>query len=221
MPAPRAAPSSIPRPSSRPSRAPLLPLALLAALVLALLVPSPALGEAPGGTVAGAMAAQRPARPVGAAPAREDEAHRRTRYVWPTGGPAAVVEGFDPPAVTWGRGHRGVDLALAAGSPVRAAGAGTVAFAGVVAGRPVVSVEHAGGIRTTYEPVEPSVQAGQAVAPGQVVGTLLPGHRSDGVDALHWGARTGKKSYIDPLRLLRPPVIRLKPTAPTGAARTH
>ena len=37
------------------------------------------------------------------------------------------------------------------------------------------------------------------------------GHRSDGVDALHWGARTGPKTYVNPLRLLRPAVIRLKP----------
>ena len=45
----------------------------------------------------------------------------------------------------------------------------------------------------------------------QVIGTLLPGHRADGVDALHWGARTGPKTYVNPLRLLDPPVIRLKP----------
>ena len=133
------------------------------------------------------------------------------RYQWPTGAPATVVEGFDPPAAVWSAGHRGVDLALAAGSPVLAAGDGTVIFAGVVAGRPVVSIDHADGIRTTYEPVEPSVAAGDAVRRGQAIGVLVAGHRSDGADALHWGARTGAKSYIDPLRLLRPAVIRLKP----------
>ena len=185
--------------SSRPRHALLAPVALLAALALALLVPSPAAGAPPVGGGTGAAAAH--SGPASAPVAREDDARRRTRYVWPTGGPVAVVEGFDPPAVVWGSGHRGVDLALAAGSPVRAAGAG----------RPVVSIDHAGGIRTTYEPVEASVSAGEAVSAGQVIGTLAPGHRSDGVDALHWGARTGKKSYINPLRLLRPPVIRLKP----------
>ena len=70
----------------------------------------------------------------------------RPAYTWPTGGPAAVLEGFDPPAVVWGSGHRGVDLALAAGSPVLAAGDGTVVFAGMVAGRPVVSIDHADGM---------------------------------------------------------------------------
>ena len=53
--------------------------------------------------------------------------------------------------------------------------------------------------------------AGDAVRRGQAIGVLVAGHRSDGADALHWGARTGAKSYIDPLRLLRPAVIRLKP----------
>ncbi|WP_244963387.1 M23 family metallopeptidase [Actinomyces trachealis] len=135
----------------------------------------------------------------------------RQRYDWPTPGPAPVLQRFDPPAVVWGAGHRGVDLALAAGSPVRCAGDGVVAYAGMVAGRPVVSVDHADGIRTTYEPVEAQVTAGQAVVRGQVLGTLVAGHRSDGTDALHWGARTGRHSYVDPLRLLRPAVIRLKP----------
>ena len=135
----------------------------------------------------------------------------RGRYQWPTGAPATVVEAFDPPAVVWGRGHRGVDLAAAEGTQIRSAAAGRVAFAGMVAGRPVVSVDHADGIRTTYEPVEPTVGAGEAVGAGQVIGTLLPGHRSDGVCALHWGARTGPKTYINPLRLLQPAVIRLKP----------
>ena len=133
------------------------------------------------------------------------------RYQWPTGTPATVVEGFDPPAVAWGRGHRGVDLAAAEGTQIRSAAAGTVAFAGMVAGRPVVSIDHTDGIRTTYEPVEPTVGAGDTVDVGQVIGTLLPGHRSDGVCALHWGARTGPKTYINPLRLLQPAVIRLKP----------
>lgn len=140
-------------------------------------------------------------------------------WQWPTGAPAAVLEGFDPPAVVWGAGHRGVDLALAAGSPVLAAGSGTVAFAGMVAGRPVVSIDHAGGIRTTYEPVEAVVCAGQQVAAGQVIGTLRAGHRADGVDALHWGARTGPKTYINPLRLLERAVIRLKPLGAAGRTR--
>lgn len=107
---------------------------------------------------------------------------------------------------------------------VRAAGAGTVLFAGPVGGRPVVSVAHGHGLRTTYEPVRPGVRAGDAVDAGDAVGTLLAGHPGCPVAAcLHWGARVSAGSpsgddddYVDPLQLLamsgRP--IRLKPTLP-------
>lgn len=135
----------------------------------------------------------------------------RARYQWPTGTPAPVVEAFDPPTVAWGRGHRGVDLAATEGTQIRSSAAGTVVFAGMVAGRPVISIDHGDGIRTTYEPVEPAISTGETVGAGQVIGVLLPGHRSDGTCALHWGARTGPKTYINPLRLLQPAVIRLKP----------
>lgn len=186
-------------------RAPRRLIAAAAALALCAHLPASAPASAVG--AAGSPGA------VAAPSAGADAGRRapRSAYTWPTGGPAAVLEGFDPPAVVWGSGHRGVDLALAAGSPVLAAGDGTVVFAGMVAGRPVVSIDHADGIRTTYEPVEAVVGAGDAVGRGQVIGTLVAGHRADGVDALHWGARTGPKTYVNPLRLLDPPVIRLKP----------
>ena len=100
-------------------------------------------------------------------------------------------------------------MALRIGSPVVAAESGTVAFVGTVAGTPVVSIDHADGIRTTYQPVHASVAQGQAVHEGQTIGKL--GHPVDGTPGLHWGARIAKDSYIDPLSLLDMPVIRLKP----------
>ena len=135
------------------------------------------------------------------------------RHQWPTGGPVAVLERFSPPAQRWLAGHRGVDLALAAGSPVMASYEGVVAFSGMVATKPVVSIDHSypPGLRTTYEPVVGIVKAGQSVRAGQVIGVLQAGHRSDGRDALHWGARFGRERYIDPLSLLRRPRIVLKP----------
>ena len=219
---PSPAPSTFPRPLRSPApRAArctargalhrLIAVAAALALCTCPLPPAPASAAvvlpAAGGPSAAVVLLAGAAPPAGAADGRTP----RSDYTWPTGGPAAVLEDFDPPAVVWGSGHRGVDLALSAGSPVLAAGAGTVVFAGMVAGRPVVSIDHSDGIRTTYEPVEACVSAGDAVGRGQVIGTLVAGHRSDGVDALHWGARTGPKTYVNPLRLLRPVVIRLKP----------
>ncbi|SDO26206.1 Peptidase family M23 [Klenkia soli] len=132
-------------------------------------------------------------------------------YDWPLTGTPPVTRAFDPPDTVYGPGHRGVDLAGSAGAPVLAAGTGVVAFAGLVAGRPVVSVDHPDGVRTTYEPVQSAVAAGQAVARGTPVGVLLAGHGGCPADAcLHWGARVGE-TYLDPLTLLTPPRVRLLP----------
>ena len=135
-----------------------------------------------------------------------------TAYVDPASGkpsPARVLRGFDAPEQKWSPGHRGVDMALSVGSPVVAAEDGEVAFVGTVAGKPVVSIAHADGVRTTYQPVHGSVKQGQEVREGQVIGRL--GNPVDGYPGLHWGALIAKDTYIDPLSLLDMPVIRLKP----------
>ena len=115
--------------------------------------------------------------------------------------PVRVLRGFDPPSTRYGAGHLGVDLAVH--GPVRAAGAGTVTFAGPVSGRGVVVVLHPDGIRTEYEPLAPAVTRGQVVAAGQVLGVVAGVHRGCAGPCLHWGARRGEV-YLDPLALLRP-----------------
>lgn len=145
-------------------------------------------------------------------------------FRWPLPGEPRVTRRFDPPPEPWLPGHRGVDLAAGPGSPVLAAGSGRVSFAGSVAGRGVVSVTHTDGLRTTYEPVTPSVSSGATVAPGDAIGALAPGHPGCPAAAcLHWGARRGE-TYLDPLLLLGLGRVRLKPlhavaTAPASAVR--
>ncbi|WP_144119039.1 murein hydrolase activator EnvC family protein [Catellatospora sichuanensis] len=130
---------------------------------------------------------------------------------WPLTGTPHLVRRFDPPPQPWLPGHRGVDLAAAAGSPVLAASAGTVVYAGMLAGRGVVSVDHPGGLRTTYEPVEPLVEAGDSVATGTPLGTLAAGHAGCPTAAcLHWGLRRGGV-YLDPLAVLGLGRVRLLP----------
>jgi murein DD-endopeptidase MepM/ murein hydrolase activator NlpD len=125
------------------------------------------------------------------------------RYQLPVAGPMRVVRPFQAPAGPYGAGHRGVDLDSAPGEQVRAAGSGVIAFAGPVAGRGVVVVRHPDGVSTEYEPVEPSVRAGQTVVAGQPVGAVAGQHPGCAHSCLHWGARRGS-TYFDPLRLLTP-----------------
>ncbi|MFJ9799435.1 peptidoglycan DD-metalloendopeptidase family protein [Streptomyces sp. NPDC101145] len=138
--------------------------------------------------------------------------------VWPVGPPrAVVVRGWEPPVSAYGRGHRGVDLAAPPGTPVRAAAAGRVSFAGAVAGRGVLVVALAAPagavpLRVTYEPVRPLVEAGAVVAAGQVVAVTsadAASHCAGG--CLHWGLRWGD-AYLDPLSLLPPHLLRRPPS---------
>lgn len=134
------------------------------------------------------------------------------RFVWPLDPRPSVSRQFDPPEQNWLPGHRGVDLDARMGQTVVAAGDGVVAFAGVVAGKPVVSLDHEGGLRTTYEPVEASVVAGRRVTRGDPIGTVVAGHEGCVSPAcLHWGLRRGRDDYLDPLPLVERPVIRLLP----------
>jgi murein DD-endopeptidase MepM/ murein hydrolase activator NlpD len=133
-------------------------------------------------------------------------------FGWPVT-PPFVARRFDPPPRPWLAGHRGVDLSAAPSAVVRAAGAGTVVYAGVIAGRGVVSVAHPGGLRTTYEPVTSALHAGEAVGAGAVLGRLDPGHPGCPAAAcLHWGLRQGDR-YLDPLALLGLGRVRLLPLA--------
>lgn len=130
--------------------------------------------------------------------------------VWPLSPRPQVVRGFDPPATTWGAGHRGVDLLGHQGQPVHAALGGTITFATTLAGRGVVVVDH-GGIRTTYEPVDAGVRVGDAVARGAVIGTLQrASSHCFPRTCLHWGL-VRVDSYLNPLTLVGAGPIRLLP----------
>ena len=138
----------------------------------------------------------------------------RSSWGWPVEG-RSVLRSFAPPAERYGTGHRGVDLAAADGAPVRAAGAGRVSYAGLLAGRGVVVVVH-GDLRTTYEPVEALVRVGEPVGAGDVIGRVSGPHlgcSAPGGTCLHWGLLHGE-TYLDPLSLVRRGPSRLLPVPP-------
>ena len=151
----------------------------------------------------GAAASPAPelAGPTSAAPLRTTPAP--PRFAAPIDGTLVVLRPFEPPPSPYAEGHRGVDLSTEPGQAVVAAADGTVLFAGAVAGRGVVVIEHPGGVRTEYEPVQATVRAGVVVARGEQIGRVGGAHGGCPANrCLHWGARRDG-TYFDPMTLLR------------------
>lgn len=103
---------------------------------------------------------------------------------------APIIERFRPPACEYCAGHRGIDFGADGGARVLAAAAGTVTFAGRVAGASWVVVAHAGDLRTSYGDLgRIAVRVGAEVEAGQVIGTAS--------GSVHLGLRRAA-TYIDP-----------------------
>jgi murein DD-endopeptidase MepM/ murein hydrolase activator NlpD len=126
----------------------------------------------------------------------------RDRWTWPLLPRPPVFARFDPPEVRWGAGHRGVDLSAQVGQDVLAPTDAVVTFSGMVVDRGVLVLDTAGGLRTTFEPVEPAMVVGTPVVRGDVVARVAatPGHCAPAT-CLHWGVLDGER-YLDPLALV-------------------
>jgi len=124
-------------------------------------------------------------------------------WSWPVSGAHALARPYVAPAGPYGAGHRGIDirapLGADVGAPVLAPADGVVHFAGFVVNRPVLSIQHADGVLSSYEPVETTLVVGDRVTRGQVIGTLLPGHCT--APCLHLGVRVDGE-YVNPLLFL-------------------
>ena len=131
-------------------------------------------------------------------------------WSWPLSPRPAVLRAFNPPARPWLSGHRGVDVEAAYdGAPLISPAAGTVSFVGIVVDRPVITIDHGNGLRSSFEPVASALTAGSAVAEGDVLGQVLTGHCGPAPPCLHWGVRRGDE-YVNPLAFvtdLRPSVL--------------
>jgi murein DD-endopeptidase MepM/ murein hydrolase activator NlpD len=131
-----------------------------------------------------------------------DAVRPRPRWQWPVR-PAAVIHGFEAPPTQYAAGHRGIDLAAAAGAPVTAPADGTVRFVGTVAGRPVVTLDHGGGVLSSYEPVAATVSTfsaltvGATVRAGETIGVVATGGHCE-ARCLHVGVRIDG-AYVSPL----------------------
>lgn len=116
---------------------------------------------------------------------------------WPVSGP--VVSGF---GMRWGRMHEGIDITCPTGTPVRAAGAGTVIWAGWRGGYGnLVVVDHGGGLSTAYAHNSAFASSvGQSVAAGQVISYAGSTGNSSGPH-VHFEVRVNGGA-VDPLGYL-------------------
>ena len=106
-----------------------------------------------------------------------------------------IIRGFDA------KKNQGIDIAAAAGSPVKAADAGTVTvLSSDTTGKGIVIVRHAGNLLTVYVGVSGMVvKKGDKLKRGQEIGKVAPGDPA----FVHFEVRdTSKKSY-DPVGYLQ------------------
>jgi murein DD-endopeptidase MepM/ murein hydrolase activator NlpD len=87
--------------------------------------------------------------------------------IWPVNGPITSPFGW-----RWGRMHEGIDIGAPSGTPIHAAAAGTVIYAGWMEGYGnLVVIDHGNGLATAYGH-QSSIAAGNGsgVSQGQVIG---------------------------------------------------
>ena len=121
------------------------------------------------------------------------------RLIWPVDGP--VVSGF---GMRWGRMHEGIDIAVPAGTPIRAADAGTVVLVQSDAESGgygnFTCLDHGGGLQTCYAHQSSFAITSGSVSQGDTIGYVgCTGHCYG--DHLHFEVRIGG-APTDPLGYL-------------------
>lgn len=130
------------------------------------------------------------------------------RWEWPLASHSLTAPYAAPPT-RYAAGHRGIDLFAVTGTPVSAPDGAVVRFSGVVVDRPVLTLDHGGGILSSYEPVVSELPVGTVVARGSVVGAVAAGGHCQAA-CLHVGVRVDGE-YVSPMLFFArvPPAILL------------
>ena len=126
-------------------------------------------------------------------------ARNTTAWVWPVAAPHPVVQPFVAPTTAYSAGHRGIDIAASLDAEVRAPASGIVHFSGFVVNRNLISIDHGGGVLSSFEPVLSDLADGTAVRRGQLIGVLQSGHCK--TSCLHFGVRLFGQ-YVSPMNYL-------------------
>jgi murein DD-endopeptidase MepM/ murein hydrolase activator NlpD len=131
------------------------------------------------------------------------------RFLWPVKNPE-VVRGFDKLEHNWDVGHRGVDLRAETHDELIAPADGVIAFAGIVAGKSVVTIRH-GPLTSTFEPAVSNRAVGASVSRGDVFAQVQGESDHCLSECVHWGLKRGKGQYVDPAAMVRGRKIGLLP----------
>ncbi len=130
-------------------------------------------------------------------PASPDLGNTRTtasaaQFAMPAAG--NIIRGYAPPK------NEGIDIAAPAGTPVKAAAAGTVAaITQDTAQTPIIVIRHEGGLLTVYAGVAgTTVKKGDTVKKGQTIANVRSGNPA----FLHFEVRRGAAS-TDPMPFLK------------------
>ena len=137
------------------------------------------------------------------------EARAAPGWAWPVEGGVITPYSNDDADPYAGGVHRGIDIAARVGSPVRAARAGVVTYAGALGySGLVVAVRTVDGYVTSYLHLSSvGVRRGESVGGGARLGEVgTTGRRSKPEPHLHFGVRVAGEEhhYVDPLSLLPP-----------------
>ena len=133
------------------------------------------------------------------APPKFDPPTVRPTYITPAAG--VISSGY---GMRWGRMHSGIDIAAPIGTPVMAAAAGTVEFAGWTEGGygNLIDIRHRDGSLTRYGHLDRvQVRQGDSVTQGQMIGEMGSTGRSTGPH-LHFEIRLAQRGAVNPMAYL-------------------
>jgi murein DD-endopeptidase MepM/ murein hydrolase activator NlpD len=130
--------------------------------------------------------------PLPAGPVQETS----SGMIWPVSGP--VVSPF---GMRWGRLHAGIDIAVPAGTPIRAAKSGSIVLAAPTSGYGnYTCIDHGGGLSTCYAHQSSYAITSGSVSQGDVIGYVgCTGHCYG--DHLHFEVRING-APVDPMGYL-------------------
>src|SRR5688500_13082003 len=116
--------------------------------------------------------------------------------IWPVNGPVV-----SPYGMRWGRLHAGIDIAVPAGTPIRAAKSGSIVLAAPTSGYGnYTCIDHGGGLSTCYAHQSSYAITSGSVSQGDVIGYVgCTGHCYG--DHLHFEVRING-SPVDPMGYL-------------------